>query len=123
MDQEVIDRQEAFKRKQEDTLAYIRKSLRRIMQDANIKTVTAEYDGYSDDGNVSEITFTPQTLTVSNKAIGRLKDYAWAVAYNLNPGFENEGGGYGTLEWDIPKDSITVDHTYRSEEHQHYEDV
>ncbi|MFA8443926.1 DUF6878 family protein [Yoonia sp.] len=81
--------------------------------------VTAEYEGYGDSGNVEDITLQPSGVTLPSELSSQLDDFAWAFAYQQHPGFENNDGGYGTLTWDIAKDSIDLDHADRYVESTH----
>lgn len=78
-----------------------------------VTEVTAEYEGYGDSGNVEDITLQPSGLALPSELSSQLDDFAWAFAYQQHPGFENNDGGYGTLTWDLTKDSIDLDHADR----------
>ena len=78
-----------------------------------ITEVSAEYEGYGDSGNVEDITLQPSGTALLSELSGQLEDFAWALAYQQHPGFENNDGGYGTLTWDLLKDSINLDHADR----------
>ncbi|MEM7730656.1 MAG: DUF6878 family protein [Pseudomonadota bacterium] len=84
-----------------------------------VAQVIAEYEGYGDSGNVEDITLQPSEVTLNDDLTRKLEDFAWSVAYNQHPGFENNEGGYGTLTWDISVDSITLDHADRYVECSH----
>ena len=71
---------------------------------------SAEYEGYGDSGNVEDIALQPSGVALPPELSGQLEDFAWALAYQQHPGFENNDGGYGTLTWDLVKDSIDLDH-------------
>ena len=84
-----------------------------------ITQVTAEYEGYGDSGNIEDVTVQPVGIGLPDDLSTKVGDFAWAVAYDQHPGFENNEGGYGTLTWDIVADSITLDHADRYVESTH----
>lgn len=84
-----------------------------------VTEVTAEYEGYGDSGNVEDITLQPNGVALPSELSSQLGDFAWALAYQQHPGFENNEGGYGTLTWDLTKDSINLDHADRYVESTH----
>lgn len=43
----------------------------------------------------------------------RLEDFLWTMVYCLHPGFENNEGGYGDIVWDLPRDTIAIEHSER----------
>lgn len=101
-----------------------RVELRDLLRAKGVERIEAGYDGYGDSGNVNHVTVSPTDVEVKDLAT-RLADFIWAVAYNLNPGFEIDDGGEGTLAWNIGKDRIDVNHVafiYESLETVH-EDV
>ena len=86
-----------------------RTTLAETLRGAGAARIVAHYDGYGDSGNVHGITVSPDSAEIGDiKA--RLADFVWDVAYGLNPGFENNDGGEGTVTWDIAADRIDVDH-------------
>ena len=111
-------------RKAKQTRQRERIELRDLLRTKGVERVEAGYDGYGDSGNVNHVTVSPTDVEVKELAT-RLADFIWAIAYNLNPGFEIDDGGEGTLTWDIGKDRIDVNHVafiYESFESVH-EDV
>lgn len=84
-----------------------------------VTEVTAEYEGYGDSGNVEDITLQPSGIVLPSELSSQLDEFAWGYAYQQHPGFENNDGGYGTLTWDITKDSIDIDHADRFVESTH----
>ena len=84
-----------------------------------ITEVIAEYEGYGDSGNIEDVTVQPAGIELPGDLRTKVEDFAWSVAYHQHPGFENNEGGYGTLSWDIARDSITLDHSDRYVECTH----
>ena len=111
-------------RKAEEARQRERVELRDLLRAKGVERVEAGYDGYGDSGNVNQVTVSPKDVEVKELAT-RLADFIWAIAYNLNPGFEIDDGGEGALTWDIGRDRIDVNHVafiYESFESVH-EDV
>lgn len=75
----------------------------------------SSYDAYGDSGEVESLTaFAEETaLTLSEDLSDALDGFVWDMAYSLHPGFENNEGGYGTLEWDMASDKIDLSHSDR----------
>ena len=97
----INDRKEAARIAREGLLATLR--------GLKVTTLTAEYSGSCDSGNVDDITLEPKHDLAADVG-AKLQDFIWDVAYNEHPGFENNDGGEGTLTWDIAADSITLEH-------------
>lgn len=91
-------------------------------------TVQANYSGYGDSGNVDHLDVTPpidlNTMmsdiphpwhpgqTMTRTLDYALREFIWTLAYNNNPGFENNDGGQGEVTWDVQTDKISLDHSY-----------
>ena len=111
-------------RKAEEARQKERAELKDLLRAKGVERVEAGYDGYGDSGNVNNVAVSPEKVEVKEVET-RLADFIWATAYNLNPGFEIDDGGEGTLTWDVAKDRIDVRHVafiYESFESVH-EDV
>jgi hypothetical protein len=91
----------------------VRAALLAQLRALGVTEVTAEYEGYGDSGNVEDITLQPTEIVIPSELSSQLDEFAWAFAYQQHPGLENNDGGYGTLTWDIVKDSIDLDHADR----------
>ena len=88
-----------------------RKELRRRLLTAGIERVEAEYDGYADSGCVGDIVTTPECPLGDLEQA--LVEFVWGFAYDRHPGFENNEGGEGMLNWDVIEDTISLDHANR----------
>jgi len=74
-----------------------------------VARVEVAYDGYADSGNIGGIATVPAEADIA--AIReRLGDFAWDTVCHLNPGFEIDDGGEGTLAWEVAEDRIEVAH-------------
>ena len=91
----------------------VRAALLAQLRALGVTEVTAEYEGYGDSGNVEDITLQPSGIALPSELSSQLEDFVWAFAYQQHPGFENNEGGYGTLTWDLTKDSMDLDHADR----------
>ena len=78
-----------------------------------VTLIEIQYEGYGDSGNVEDVTLTPATLKLAHDLNLRIETFGWDFAYALNPGFENNEGGYGSLEWNLETDKINVSHSNR----------
>ncbi|MEM8572712.1 MAG: DUF6878 family protein [Pseudomonadota bacterium] len=110
---------EKWRAEREAALKTARAELIAALRALGVTEVIADYEGYGDSGNVEDLTLQPNDVTLNEDLSRKLEDFAWSVAYNQHPGFENNEGGYGTLTWDITADSITLDHADRFVEYSH----
>lgn len=96
-----------------DAAATARATLLPKLRAAGCTSVEVEYDGYGDSGNVENVSFMPENLTLPQTLHQQVSDFGWQFAYSRHPGFENNDGGFGTLIWDVAKDSISLSHNDR----------
>lgn len=94
--------------------------------------VLIEYDGEGDSGQIHSISAfgaADEPVELNNAcpiAIGEddsrrpydtlaafLDDFAWDLLRQYHDGFENNEGGYGTIEIRVPDAAITIDHNDR----------
>jgi len=95
----------------EEQRAYLVKKLRAL----DVAIITAEYDGYGDEGNVHDYQIEPRKPeATANAEFGiteqLLIDFIWAFCYRLHPGFDHNEGGYGSFEWNVVTNKIDVTH-------------
>lgn len=86
----------------------MRAKILKKMRELGVKTITADYDGYGDSGNVNNIEFTTAKGMV--KSTDRLENFIFAIVYQQFPGFEINEGAQGEFVWDITTDKIKIDH-------------
>lgn len=110
---------EKWRAEREAALKTARADLLAALRALGVTEVIAEYEGYGDSGNVEDITLQPNDVRLDADLMRKLEDFAWSLAYNQHPGFENNEGGYGTLTWDISNNFITLDHADRYVECSH----
>ena len=78
-----------------------------------VRSIKVQYEGYGDSGNVEYVVVSPDTITLTEGMRRRVEDFGWDFAYAVNPGFENNEGGYGELSWSLEADKIDVSHSNR----------
>lgn len=125
--------EERIERREE--LAREKHSVMTVLRDHGIKYVSISYNGYGDSGQIDEIkvygaerTTAPDGPYDSEHAIDMpdvvvtlpehtgqkletlLDEYGWRLAYDTNPGFENNDGGQGTILFDVDENKITIEH-------------
>jgi len=80
-----------------------RKKLLKALRKVGVLHVSGSFDGWLDNGNIGDIHFRPE-IEDKHKAIDlekRIGDYVWGWANLFCPGWQDEGGGYGYLDWSI----------------------
>ncbi|MFG6588982.1 DUF6878 family protein [Sulfitobacter sp. MOLA879] len=91
----------------------IRAALLTELRALGVTNIEVQYEGYGDSGNVEDVVVSPDTITLKEDLRRRVEDFGWDFAYALSPGFENNEGGYGELNWAIEADKIDVSHSNR----------
>ena len=115
----------AAQKKAEAARVETRTALFMELRALGVTLLEVQYEGYGDSGNVEDVTPTPTEIKLDTDLNRRVEDFAWDFAYALNPGFENNEGGYGSLEWNLETDKITISHSNRYVESDttEYEDL
>ena len=115
----------AAQKKAEAARVETRAALLTELRALGVALLEVQYEGYGDSGNVEDVTPTPTEIKLDTDLNRRVEDFAWDFAYALNPGFENNEGGYGSLEWNLQNDKITISHSNRYVESDttEYEDL
>jgi hypothetical protein len=78
-----------------------------------VKTVTAEYDGYGDSGQVGEPDYGSAKVPEGLKAA--VRDLFYDILEEYYAGWEINEGSFGHFEWDLKQDSIHLVHNARLE--------
>ena len=91
-------------------LAEKRAVMHKKLTEAGITKVIGEYQGYSDEGH-SEIKKLEPAENLNDKDREDLQGLIWLFAYAQDPGFENDSGGDGEFEWNVPNDCVNIRHT------------
>lgn len=86
-----------WRKEREDEMAKIRAELITKLDALGVTAVTARYEAYGDSGNVEEVCATPDHIKLDHDLEHQIGNFAWGVAYDQHPGFENNEGGYGVL--------------------------
>ena len=115
----------AAQKKAEAARVETRTALFMELRALGVTLLEVQYEGYGDSGNVEDVTPSPLAIKLESEVNRRVEDFAWDFAYALNPGFENNEGGYGSLEWNLETDKITISHSNRYVESDttEYEDL
>ena len=97
---QMLEAQQRAAEQRVETRAALLVELRAI----GVTNIGVQYEGYGDSGNVEDVVVTPDAITLTEELRRRVEDFGWDFAYALNPGFENNEGGYGELTWAIETD-------------------
>lgn len=135
MTEDYMKRWEEERRKAQQDLRSTKDSLMPILNSLGIHYVVISYNGYGDSGQIEDIAVygpgrkappddtydddcrieIPDAVVTLPEATGQklkqfLDDYGWRLAYDTNPGFENNEGGQGTILIDVDERRITIEH-------------
>ena len=124
-----LDKYKADAKRQAKRLAAAKPHILAALKAKGIRSVSVEYDGSCDEGQIGEISATgrkakPATLKGSAclnldgdrrsyTLTEALEAFTWEVLLAYHDGFEINDGGYGTLNIDVAKGTITLDHNDR----------
>jgi len=122
-------RHEAEAKRQAKRLAAAKPRLLAALKAKRIASVTVEYDGSCDEGQIGEIAATgpngkPAALEGSvvldldgqrckHGLSHAIEEFTWQLLLAYHAGFEINDGGYGTLTIDVAKGTIILDHNDR----------
>ena len=121
---------QAQEQRERDRLPAAKRALLTALRRTRAAIVTIDYDGEGDSGQITGIVGQSAagkpaklcgsvTLDLNGQARDynalheALDDFAWAVLRVYHGGFENDGGGFGTLTIDVSKGTVTLDHNDR----------
>ncbi len=146
IDYEAIRARMAEHRKREEAFATALRNIAKTeLTRIGAVTVNAEYNGEGDSGGIEWITLSPETLpeartiavevdlpdpwqhgggSVGEITLHRGLDMLFmSLVCARHPGWENNSGGYGEIEWCLDVDVIRVDHTniFTETEHDSFE--
>jgi hypothetical protein len=81
-----------------------------------VETVTAEYNGHGDDGQIE----TPEfgSSIVPHETASAVEYLFYELLEELYSGWENNEGGFGTFSWDVKADKIDLVHNTCFESHE-----
>ena len=94
------------------TIAYLAKALRFF----GVEKVTAEYDGYGDDGSTEAAAYHPTLPGELPFGLAEEIDGIWDAF--LPSGCEINAGSFGTLTLDVATGGVVADLEYRDEEEE-----
>lgn len=90
-----------------------RSELLEQLRELGVETVTAEYDGSGDEGQIG----TPEGGSVSlpHELAMAVEELFYGVLEELYAGWENNEGGFGQFVWNVQADKIHLAHSTRFE--------
>jgi hypothetical protein len=113
-------------------IAYAKRAIVKALRTTGIATVTIEYDGEGDSGQIDGIAAwdaKEQPVAIDRPARvalyrGKpasdytslreaLDDFAWLLLGHFHDGFVNNDGGFGTIRIEVAKRSVILDHDDR----------
>lgn len=127
-DQEFLAREKAERKR----FAAVKARLCKALKEQGIASVTIEYDGEGDSGQIGDIAarssdnkpldieapitlaiHKPKTPTRYASLSDALDDFAWTVLQFYHGGFQDNEGGFGTLTIHVSDGKVTIDHNNR----------
>jgi hypothetical protein len=127
---DLIDGYAATEKRRRDKLSSAKAALLDALRHTRAAVVEITYDGEGDEGQIGDI----RAISASNRPVklsgsvvldldqaphtyesldGALDAFAWELLRSYHDGFENNGGGYGTIDIDVRKGKISIDHNDR----------
>ena len=109
-----------------DSVADRQPGILKGLREAGVASLEGYYDGLGDSGQTEMVILKDASgkeiliQDIDEDLAGEIKDFIWDVGYSLQPGFEIDDGGHGTVRWNVVSDRIDVDHYDRfihTEEH------
>src|SRR5262245_17777905 len=114
------------------TAAFAKRAILKALSARGIATVTIEYDGEGDSGQIEDILgFDAKDNRVAlNEPVGlalyrgkqatayaslyeALDDFAWLLLAHFHDGFVDNEGGFGTIHIDVAQKTVLLDHSDR----------
>jgi hypothetical protein len=80
---------------------------------AGVEVITANFDGYGDDGQIEDLAFEPATATVGPELQDAVERF---LLDHLTPGWEIGEGSYGDFHVDVASRDVTVNGSCRVEQ-------
>ena len=90
-----------------------RAELRTQLQQLSVKTVTAEYDGEGDNGQIEDPNF--GSVEVSDNLKNAAQDLFYDLLEDHYAGWEINEGSFGEFVWNVMADTIQLIHNNRYE--------
>ncbi|RMH32080.1 MAG: hypothetical protein D6690_14610 [Nitrospirae bacterium] len=97
-------------------------TIRARLQELGVTSVTAEYDGYADEGAINDIDLTPEPATpIENTFKEILYNFFYDLLEERFDGWENNDGAFGEFTWDLQTDTIRHEHKSRYIDYEIFE--
>jgi len=87
-------------------------ALRRRLTLRGVRSITVEFDGYGDSGQITNIDVLPDSISLDEKVRDELQD---RLLDHLPGGWEINEGGFGSFTVDVQSGEVAVDASYRIE--------
>jgi hypothetical protein len=84
------------------------------LRELGVHTVTADYDGYGDGGQIEDPQF--GGIDVPTPTMRAVEDLFYALLEQLYSGWEIDDGSFGQFRWDVAADKIGLVHNARIQE-------
>lgn len=98
-----------------------RAQLLKQLRQLGVETVTAEYDGSGDTGQIDVPEF--EAVKVPDDLAVAVQDLFYDVLGNLYGGWEDNEGSFGEFTWDVKQDRINLVHNARMESYETEEQI
>jgi hypothetical protein len=85
-----------------------RTELRQQIQELGVETVTAEYSGSGDAGQIETPEFKP--VEVPHDVVRAVENYFYELLQELYGGWEDNEGAFGHFTWNVKDDTINLVH-------------
>lgn len=122
----------SLERYYEDTLEHVRRYLpeaARELKEAGVVSVHIEYDGSGDSGQIESVSYLDregkalEVTGTANFPEGTLLDLYYDLTQARHPGWENNDGAFGELDWNLDADTLRHTHNdrftdYETTEHE-----
>jgi hypothetical protein len=90
-----------------------RTELLQELQELGVESVTAEYNGSGDEGQIETPEFGP--VEVPHDLVMAVEDLFYELLGQLYGGWENNEGAFGQFKWSMGSDRVNLVHNMRTE--------
>jgi len=98
-------------------------AVRAELRALGVVTVSAEYDGVGDSGQIEQISFldasdAAQTIQIGEATRERVESLLYALLELRHDGWENNDGAFGSFRWNLIDETIEHEHNQRYTDHE-----
>ncbi len=94
----------------------VRSELLQQLRHLGIETVTAEYNGSGDDGQIETLEF--GAVEVPRDVVTAVEDLFYELLEQLYSGWEDNEGAFGQFIWNVGNDRVNLVHNMRTESYE-----